>query len=82
MQDIWINNAGYSQRVKQPVAETSAGELAAVVDANLKGALFGSKAAISRMMLQVGTKRGRGCVEGGRKGSEGGRVGGWREKGC
>ena len=52
LQDIWIQNAGLSQRVKSTVATTSQAELASIVDTNLTGALLGARAAISRMMTQ------------------------------
>ena len=56
LQDIWVANAAYAQRAKQPVAETSAEEMAAAVQTNLLGTLYSAKAAIGRMAEQVGVR--------------------------
>ncbi|PRW60445.1 putative chlorophyll(ide) b reductase chloroplastic [Chlorella sorokiniana] len=52
--DVWVCNAGQSQQVKRPLAETAPGELQSIVDTNLMGALLGARAAIARMQQQEG----------------------------
>lgn len=37
LQDIWVCNAGQSQQVKRPVADTTVRELQRIVDTNLMG---------------------------------------------
>ena len=49
--DIWINNAGVNQPMK-PVWELSESEINAIVDIDLRGALFGSKLAMEYMIKQ------------------------------
>lgn len=48
---FWINNAGLTHR-RMNFAELSAAQIAAVVDANLRGALLGSRVAIAGMLRQ------------------------------
>lgn len=36
-QDVWVCNAGQSQQVKRPLAETAPAELQSIVDTNLTG---------------------------------------------
>ena len=55
--DIWVNNAGVSQSPKAPLAESDPGVLQSVVDTNLTGALFGSRAALQAMGRQPGGGR-------------------------
>jgi NAD(P)-dependent dehydrogenase (short-subunit alcohol dehydrogenase family) len=49
--DIWINNAGISAP-GLPLWELPAGDIAAVVNTNLKGTLFGCKVAVAGMLKQ------------------------------
>ncbi|MCA9914680.1 MAG: SDR family oxidoreductase [Anaerolineae bacterium] len=51
--DVWINNAGLSNSAV-PFWELDGDEIAAVVDTNLKGSMYGSKVAISGMLEQGG----------------------------
>lgn len=52
--DIWVNNAAVTQAPKAAVAETPPSTLRAVVETNLLGTLYGSRAAM-RQMSQQGT---------------------------
>lgn len=49
--DIWVNNAGINQPMKA-VWELSETEIRLVLDVDLKGAVYGSKAAMEQMMKQ------------------------------
>eukprot|EP00884_Botryococcus_braunii_P009900 jgi/Botrbrau1/18911/Bobra.177_2s0068.1 len=50
--DIWINNAGRSQVHSSPLLETAPEELKGIVDTNLTGSIFGSRAAMRVMARQ------------------------------
>eukprot|EP00191_Tetraselmis_sp_GSL018_P001903 CAMPEP_0177610470 /NCGR_PEP_ID=MMETSP0419_2-20121207/19798_1 /TAXON_ID=582737 /ORGANISM="Tetraselmis sp., Strain GSL018" /LENGTH=398 /DNA_ID=CAMNT_0019105781 /DNA_START=210 /DNA_END=1406 /DNA_ORIENTATION=- len=52
--DVWVNNAGMSQNIKGRIFETDPQEIRDIVDTNLLGAIFGSRAAINRMQQQEG----------------------------
>lgn len=52
--DLWINNAGAGQQPKAPLTETPAETIETVLRANLHGALFGCRAALSLMLQQPG----------------------------
>ena len=49
--DIWINNAGVNQPMK-PIWELSGDEIGAVLDIDLRGAMFGSRIAVLQMEKQ------------------------------
>ena len=49
--DIWINNAGINQPMK-PLWQLSDAEINALIDTDLKGTVFGSKAAVRLMSRQ------------------------------
>lgn len=49
--DIWVNNAGINQPMKA-IWELSEREIGLVIDVDLKGAIFGSKAAMEQMAKQ------------------------------
>lgn len=51
--DIWINNAGMTNR-KVPLAEVPAGEVASVVSANVTGLIYGCQVALRGMLRQGG----------------------------
>ncbi|PSC73722.1 chlorophyll(ide) b reductase chloroplastic [Micractinium conductrix] len=55
--DVWINYAALSAERKAPVSSSPAGELAAIVETNLTGALLGARAAIMQMQRQPGGGR-------------------------
>ena len=49
--DIWINNAGVNQPMK-PIWELSESEIDAILDIDLRGAVFGSRLAVRIMEKQ------------------------------
>lgn len=51
--DLWINNAGRSQALKAPLADTPQDIIASVVNTNLIGTLLGCRAAIGVMKRQA-----------------------------
>ena len=44
--DLWVNNAGASQRAKADLEAADPAELQQIVDTNLMGAMFGARAAL------------------------------------
>jgi NAD(P)-dependent dehydrogenase (short-subunit alcohol dehydrogenase family) len=44
--DIWVNNAGVSQRAKAGLEQADAAELKSIVDTNLLGSMYGARAAL------------------------------------
>ncbi len=50
--DVWINNAGVSQRGKVSVVESDPGDLENILDTNLLGSMYGTKAALQVMRQQ------------------------------
>ena len=52
--DIWINNAALVQTPRARLVDTPPEQIEAVLGTNLRGALFGSRAAIALMQKQDG----------------------------
>lgn len=52
--DVWINNAGISQQGKVSLVDTDPEHLGGVLNTNLLGSMYGTKAALSVMRAQEG----------------------------
>ncbi|CAG9460765.1 unnamed protein product [Pedinophyceae sp. YPF-701] len=55
--DIWINNAGVSMAPKSPLSTSDPEKLAAVVETNLLGAMYGARSAARIMAAQPADRR-------------------------